>query len=140
MSWVETLNNSSMDNGTMESNNIEIVKPVPWFISKQNNPDKQAYMKQYHNKPVEAINDLAIPAIYHVGEIIHSEDKPPQVRLQACQLVLNKVIGDKIEIHQSKQVVDINKLIDQAMVLSQLSRQDTTRDITPIDNNDKDIK
>ncbi len=131
MSCVETLNNSSMDNGTMESNNIEIVKPVPWFISKQNNPDKQAYMKQYHNKPVEAINDLAIPAIYHVGEIIHSEDKPPQVRLQACQLVLNKVIGDKIEIHQSKQVVDINKLIDQAMALSQLSRQD----ISKSDNN-----
>ena len=139
MLCVETLNNSSMVNGTMESN-TEIAKPVPWFISKQSNPDKQAYMKQYHNKPVEAINDLAIPAIYHVGEIIHSEDKPPQVRLQACQLVLNKVIGDKIEIHQSKQVVDINKLIDQAMVLSQLSRQDATIDITPIDNNDKDIK
>jgi len=123
----------------MESN-TEIAKPVPWFISKQSNPDKQAYMKQYHNKPVEAINDLAIPAIYHVGEIIHSDDKPPQVRLQACQLILNKVIGDKIDIVQQKQVVDINKLIDQAMVLSQLSRQDTTRDITPIDNNDKDIK
>ena len=139
MLCVETLNNSSMVNGTMESN-TEIAKPVPWFISKQSNPDKQAYMKQYHNKPVEAINDLAIPAIYHVGEIIHSDDKPPQVRLQACQLILNKVIGDKIEITQQKQVVDINKLIYQAMVLSQLSRQDATIDITPIDNNDKDIK
>ena len=139
MLCVETLNNSSMVNGTMESN-TEIAKPVPWFISKQSNPDKQAYMKQYHNKPVEAINDLAIPAIYHVGEIIHSDDKPPQVRLQACQLILNKVIGDKIDIVQQKQVVDINKLIDQAMVLSQLSRGEQVIDITPIDNNDKDIK
>ena len=128
--------------GTMENNNnIEIVKPVPWFISKQNDPDKQAYMKQYHNKPVEAINDLAIPAIYHVGEIIHSADKPPQVRLQACQLVLNKVIGDKIEITQQKQIVDINKLIDQAMALSQLSRQDISKSdnsgVIDITNNDE---
>ena len=116
-------------------------KIVPWFINKNINPDKQAFIKAYENKDhQEAVKDLLLPAVYHVGEIIHSEDKPPQVRLQAAQIIINKCISDKIDIVQQKQVVDINKLIDQAMVLSQLSRQDTTRDITPIDNNDKDIK
>jgi len=116
-------------------------KIVPWFINKNINPDKQAFIKAYENKDhQEAVKDLLLPAVYHVGEIIHSEDKPPQVRLQAAQIIINKCISDKIDIVQQKQVVDINKLIDQAMVLSQLSRQDATRDITPIDNNDKDIK
>ena len=116
-------------------------KIVPWFINKNINPDKQAFIKAYQNKDhQEAVKDLLLPAVYHVGEIIHSEDKPPQVRLQAAQVIINKCISDKIDIVQQKQVVDINKLIDQAMVLSQLSRQDATRDITPIDNNDKDIK
>jgi len=116
-------------------------KIVPWFINKNINPDKQAFIKAYENKDHhEAVKDLLLPAVYHVGEIIHSENKPPQVRLQAAQIIINKCISDKIDIVQQKQVVDINKLIDQAMVLSQLSRQDATRDITPIDNNDKDIK
>ena len=116
-------------------------KIVPWFINKNIKPDQQAFIKAYENKDhQEAVKDLLLPAVYHVGEIIHSENKPPQVRLQAAQIIINKCISDKIDIVQQKQVVDINKLIDQAMVLSQLSRQDATRDITPIDNNDKDIK
>lgn len=116
-------------------------KIVPWFINKNINPDKKAFIKAYENKDhQEAVKDLLLPAVYHVGEIIHSEDKPPQVRLQAAQIIINKCISDKIDIVQQKQVVDINKLIDQAMVLSQLSRQDATIDITPTDNNDKDIK
>ncbi len=112
---------------------------LPWYRTV--NKDKQTFLQHYKGKDhQEAVKDLLLPAIYHVGEIIHSEDKPPQVRLQAAQIIINKCISDKIDIVQQKQVVDINKLIDQAMVLSQLSRQDTTIDITPIDNNDKDIK
>ena len=107
-------------------------KIVPWFINKNINPDKQAFIKAYENKDhQEAVKDLLLPAVYHVGEIIHSEDKPPQVRLQAAQIIINKCISDKIDIVQQKQVVDINKLIDQAMALSQLSRQD----ISKSDNN-----
>ena len=116
-------------------------KIVPWFVNQQINPDKQAFIKAYQNKDhQEAVKDLLLPAVYHVGEIIHSEDKPPQVRLQAAQIIINKCISDKIDITQQKQVVDINKLIDQAMALSQLSRGEQVIDITPIDNNDKDIK
>ncbi len=112
---------------------------LPWYRTV--NKDKQTFLQHYKGKDhQEAVKDLLLPAIYHVGEIIHSEDKPPQVRLQAAQIIINKCISDKIDIVQQKQVVDINKLIDQAMVLSQLSRQDATIDITPIDNNDKDIK
>jgi hypothetical protein len=113
-------------------------KVIPWFVEKQNNEDRQAFIKQYQDKPIEAINDLAIPAIYHIGEIIHSEDKPPQVRLQACQMILNKVIGDKIEITQSKQIVDINKLIDQAMAIRSITQDNISKpdndaiiDVTP---------
>ena len=107
-------------------------KIVPWFINKNINPDKKAFIKAYENKDhQEAVKDLLLPAVYHVGEIIHSEDKPPQVRLQAAQIIINKCISDKIDIVQQKQVVDINKLIDQAMALSQLSRQD----ISKSDNN-----
>ncbi len=112
---------------------------LPWYRTV--NKDKQTFLQHYKGKDhQEAVRDLLLPAVYHVGEIIHSEDKPPQVRLQAAQVIINKCISDKIEIHQSKQVVDINKLIDQAMVLSQLSRGEQVIDITPIDNNDKDIK
>ncbi len=107
-------------------------KVLPWFINKNINPDKKAFIKAYENKDhQEAVKDLLLPAVYHVGEIIHSEDKPPQVRLQAAQIIINKCISDKIDIVQQKQVVDINKLIDQAMALSQLSRQD----ISKSDNN-----
>lgn len=113
-------------------------KVIPWFMNQSINQDKQAFIKQYQDKPIEAINDLAIPAIYHIGEIIHSEDKPPQVRLQACQMILNKVIGDKIEITQSKQIVDINKLIDQAMAIRSITQdniskpdKDSIIDVTP---------
>ena len=114
-------------------------KKLPWYKTLDKN--KQSFLRHYQGKDhQEAVKDLLLPAVYHVGEIIHSEDKPPQVRLQAAQIIINKCISDKIDIVQQKQVVDINKLIDQAMVLSQLSRQDTTIDITPIDNNDKDIK
>ena len=112
---------------------------LPWYRTV--NKDKQTFLQHYKGKDhQEAVKDLLLPAVYHVGEIIHSEDKPPQVRLQAAQIIINKCISDKIDIVQQKQVVDINKLIDQAMVLSQLSRQDAAIDITPIDNNDKDIK
>ena len=114
-------------------------KKLPWYKTLDKN--KQSFLRHYQGKDhQEAVKDLLLPAVYHVGEIIHSENKPPQVRLQAAQIIINKCISDKIDIVQQKQVVDINKLIDQAMVLSQLSRQDTTIDITPIDNNDKDIK
>jgi len=114
-------------------------KKLPWYKTLDKN--KQSFLRHYQGKDhQEAVKDLLLPAVYHVGEIIHSENKPPQVRLQAAQIIINKCISDKIDIVQQKQVVDINKLIDQAMVLSQLSRQDATRDITPTDNNDKDIK
>ena len=114
-------------------------KKLPWYKTLDKN--KQSFLRHYQGKDhQEAVKDLLLPAVYHVGEIIHSENKPPQVRLQAAQIIINKCISDKIDIVQQKQVVDINKLIDQAMALSQLSRQDATRDITPIDNNDKDIK
>lgn len=114
-------------------------KKLPWYKTLDKN--KQSFLRHYQGKDhQEAVKDLLLPAVYHVGEIIHSEDKPPQVRLQAAQIIINKCISDKIDIVQQKQVVDINKLIDQAMVLSQLSRQDATIDITPTDNNDKDIK
>ena len=135
----KTLKSSSMVNGITTENTKEIAENIPWY--RKMTPEKREYYKHYNKRDhQEAVRDLLLPAVYHVGEIIHSEDKPPQVRLQAAQIIINKCISDKIDIVQQKQVVDINKLIDQAMVLSQLSRQDTTRDITPIDNNDKDIK
>ena len=105
-------------------------KKLPWYKTLDKN--KQSFLRHYQGKDhQEAVKDLLLPAVYHVGEIIHSEDKPPQVRLQAAQIIINKCISDKIDIVQQKQVVDINKLIDQAMALSQLSRQD----ISKSDNN-----
>lgn len=126
-----------MDSGTITK--IESNKPhIPWYRQKDMN--KLEYYKEYKDKPIEAINDLAIPAIYHIGEIIHSDDKPPQVRLQACQMILNKVIGDKIEITQSKQIVDINKLIDQAMAIRSITQDKDVIDKSPVsckdDNNE----
>ena len=112
-------------------------KKLPWYKTLDKN--KQSFLRHYQGKDhQEAVKDLLLPAVYHVGEIIHSEDKPPQVRLQAAQIIINKCISDKIDIVQQKQVVDINKLIDQAMVLSQLSRREQVIDITPnMDSNDK---
>ena len=112
-------------------------KKLPWYKTLDKN--KQSFLRHYQGKDhQEAVKDLLLPAVYHVGEIIHSENKPPQVRLQAAQIIINKCISDKIDIVQQKQVVDINKLIDQAMVLSQLSRGERTIDITPnVDGDDK---
>ena len=112
-------------------------KKLPWYKTLDKN--KQSFLRHYQGKDhQEAVKDLLLPAVYHVGEIIHSENKPPQVRLQAAQIIINKCISDKIDIVQQKQVVDINKLIDQAMALSQLSRGERTIDITPnVDGDDK---
>jgi len=108
-------------------------KVLPWFINKNINPDKQAFIKAYQNKDhQEAVKDLLLPAVYHVGEIIHSEDKPPQVRLQAAQVIINKCISDKIDIVQQKQVVDINKLIDQAMAVKSIIDNTQCIDVSPI--------
>jgi len=108
-------------------------KVQPWFINKNINPDKQAFIKAYQNKDhQEAVKDLLLPAVYHVGEIIHSEDKPPQVRLQAAQVIINKCISDKIDIVQQKQVVDINKLIDQAMAVKSIIDNTQCIDVSPI--------
>ena len=116
-------------------------KIVPWFINKNINPDKKAFIKAYENKDhQEAVKDLLLPAVYHVGEIIHSEDKPPQVRLQAAQIIINKCISDKIDIVQQKQVVDINKLIDQAMAIRSITQDKDVIDKSPVsckdDNNE----
>ena len=102
---------------------------LPWYRTV--NKDKQTFLQHYKGKDhQEAVKDLLLPAVYHVGEIIHSEDKPPQVRLQAAQVIINKCISDKIDIVQQKQVVDINKLIEQAMAVKSVI--DNARDITPV--------
>lgn len=95
---------------------------VPWFIQKNIDKNKKAFMQHYQGRDQEAIKDLLLPAVYHVGEIIQSEDKPPQVRLQAAQIVINKCISDKIDIIQQNQVVDVNRLIDQAMAISSIAK------------------
>ena len=115
-------------------------KSVPWFISKQNNPDKQAFIKAYQDKEKhQVIKDMFLPAMYKVGEIIYSNDTPAQTALQGCQLIINKVIGDKIEITQQKQIVDVNKLIDQAMAIRSITQENISKsdedsiiDVSPI--------
>ena len=111
---------------------IEQTKPLPWFLNKDKiNKDKAEYIQYYQDKDIsKCIEDLVLPASYHISEIIHSEDKPPQVRLQACQLVLNKVIGDKIDIHETKTTIDVNKLLDQLSGLHHATMQpiDITED------------
>ena len=112
---------------------------LPWYRTV--NKDKQTFLQHYKGKDhQEAVKDLLLPAIYHVGEIIHSENKPPQVRLQAAQIIINKCISDKIDIVQQKQVVDINKLIDQAMAIRSITQDKDVIDKSPVsckdDNNE----
>lgn len=136
----KTLNNLSMDSGTMESKQelSPLQKPVPWFINKQVNPDKQAFIKQYQDKEKhQVINDMFLPAMYRIGEIIHSADTPAQTALQGCQLIANKVIGDKIDITQQKQVVDVNKLLDQLVTLKSLDTKSPVIEINHHDNDDR---
>ena len=112
---------------------------LPWYRTV--NKDKQTFLQHYKGKDhQEAVKDLLLPAVYHVGEIIHSENKPPQVRLQAAQIIINKCISDKIDIVQQKQVVDINKLIDQAMAIRSITQDKDVIDKSPVsckdDNNE----
>ena len=108
-------------------------KKLPWYKTLDKN--KQSFLRHYQGKDhQEAVKDLLLPAVYHVGEIIHSEDKPPQVRLQAAQIIINKCISDKIDIVQQKQVVDVNKLIEQAMAVQSIVAQKVTLGIH--DNDD----
>ena len=112
---------------------------LPWYRTV--NKDKQTFLQHYKGKDhQEAVKDLLLPAVYHVGEIIHSENKPPQVRLQAAQIIINKCISDKIDIVQQKQIVDINKLIDQAMAIRSITQDKDVIDKSPVsckdDNNE----
>ena len=104
---------------------------LPWYKTLDKN--KQSFLRHYQGKDhQEAVKDLLLPAVYHVGEIIHAEDKPPQVRLQAAQIIINKCISDKIDIIQQKQVVDINKLIEQAMAVKSIIDNTQCIDVSPI--------
>ena len=122
---------------TITTENTE--SKLPWYRTV--NKDKQTFLQHYKGKDhQEAVKDLLLPAVYHVGEIIHSENKPPQVRLQAAQIIINKCISDKIDIVQQKQVVDINKLIDQAMAIRSITQDKDVIDKSPVsckdDNNE----
>jgi len=129
----KTLKSSSMVNGITTENTKEIAENIPWY--RKMTPEKREYYKHYNKRDhQEAVRDLLLPAVYHVGEIIHSEDKPPQVRLQAAQIIINKCISDKIDIVQQKQVVDVNKLIEQAMAVQSIVAQKVTLGIH--DNDD----
>jgi len=82
--------------------------------------------------------------VFYAREIRENADTPPQVRLQTCQMFINKVIGDKIEITQQKQVVDVNKLLDQLTSLQairstipQNADNEPIIDVTPVSDDDR---
>ena len=94
---------------------------VPWY--RKIGKEKQATIRYVKKHGINKVltEELAPLAIATIGEIIVNEDTPPQVRLQSCQLALNKVIGDKIEVKESKINLDVNKLLDQLISLKHIS-------------------
>ena len=124
----ESLRSLSMESGII-SNREE--KPVPWFITRSK--EEKSFVDHYKAKDKHiVVEDMFLPAMWNVNEIIHNADTPPQTRLQASQLIISKVIGDKIEITQQKQVIDINKLLDQLSAIKQVSRDIPQNDVSPI--------
>ena len=121
-------------------------KKLPWYKTLDKN--KQSFLRHYQGKDhQEAVKDLLLPAVYHVGEIIHSEDKPPQVRLQAAQIIINKCISDKINIPQLNKAFNVSQHIDnlvikQTIINQAISKSDNNGviDITPNQDSIKDNK
>jgi hypothetical protein len=105
--------------------NITIIQEqsnLPWY--KKINPEQKAFMQHYKGKDKHtAIQDAFLPAMYKLHEVIHSDDTSPATRVQACQIVINKVIGDKIDIQQAKIALDVNKLLDQLTIIKGIVSQ-----------------
>jgi hypothetical protein len=108
-------------------------------------PTRQERLKQFvQYNSAKDINEIMqeqfLPSVFTAAEIRDNEDMPPQVRLQSSQIFINKVFPDKVEILQSKQIVDINKLIDQAMAIRSITQEKDIIDISPVsckdDNNE----
>ena len=83
--------------------------PLP--ISNQRLKDFIAIQSQKSME--EVIRDEFLPSVFQIREVRDSVNSPPQCRLQASQVFINKIVGDKIDIKQTKIAVDVNKLLDQ---------------------------
>jgi hypothetical protein len=108
-------------------------------------PTRQERLKQFvQYSSAKDINEIMqeqfLPSVFTVAELRDSDDTPPQVRLQGAQIFINKVFPDKVEILQQKQIVDINKLIDQAMAIRSITQDKDLVDKSPVsckdDNNE----
>lgn len=124
----ELCNGSSMDLLTMEVNRPNCIHPLPTKRS----PYQMAFIDMYRGKtPEEVAKDEWMNDEATRCEIRDTPEAPPQTRLQAAQLGKTQFIPAKIEFHQQNNIVSITNLIDKAMALSQVSRQD----ISKSDNN-----
>jgi hypothetical protein len=104
------LNNSSIPITTMDKQlTHQYIHPLP-----VNNARLKEFIAiQGHKSMDEIVKDEFLPSVFQVRELRDTETSPPQVRLQAAQVFLNKIIGDKIDIQQAKIALDVNKLLDQ---------------------------
>ncbi len=60
----------------------------------------------------QIVRDEALPSLAKVCEVRDSPATPPQTVLQSCQLILNKVLPDRIESSNLSMSVDINRLFE----------------------------
>ncbi len=78
----------------------------------QGNPYYLEFKKKYSDMDIEQITrSESIPSLSKVCEIRDSTDTTPQTALQACQLILNKVLPDKIGPWLDVKI-DLNKLLE----------------------------
>lgn len=123
----KSLNGSSTPDTTISK--TMNIHPLP-----TKDPMQKAFKEYYRDKTLnQVIEDQYIDSVYHAAQLRESPDTPPQVRLQTCQMFINKVIGDKIDIKQTKIAVDVNKLLDQLSSIRAIV-PDNSNDIMDIEN------
>lgn len=146
----ELCNGSSMDLLTMEANSKpNCIHPLP---TKSSTVIALELRDKFRDIPLykipEAIAQEETINCYATRiEIRDNANISPQTRLQAADSIDKPLRPDRIEINQQKQEFSVINYIDQLVIKQTIINQaiskpdiDKVIDITPTDNNDKDIK
>jgi hydroxylamine reductase (hybrid-cluster protein) len=112
MSSMTTCNDSSgLTKDLTTLGDTKVLNADSWPIKPREH--YRIFKQQNQGKDLEqVIREEALPSIARVVEIRDDMETPPQTALQAAQVILNKVLPDKIERRELVATVDLNKLFE----------------------------
>jgi hypothetical protein len=130
MSCEKTLKGSYGNNSTITRHPLKV-----------KTPEHKAFLQYAEGKkPEQIIQDQFVDSVYTMVEVRDSPKTKAQTKFLVSKAFIDKVIGDKIEITQQKQTVDVNKLLDQLTTLRGLCTANLMPKIELVQDEDKETE